>query len=70
MTHEHHDREVIVTDSGSGSGMGVILGMIIVLLVILAVWWFALGPGTTRNQGGDINIEVPAPTIEIQPPSS
>jgi hypothetical protein len=37
MTREHHDREVIVTDSGSGSGMGVILGVIIVLLVILAV---------------------------------
>jgi hypothetical protein len=50
--------------------MGAILGVIAILLVIAAVWWFALGPGATRNQGGDINIQVPAPTIEVQPPSS
>jgi hypothetical protein len=49
----------------------MVLGVIIVLLVLAAVWWFALGPGAGQGgQGGGSDTQNPAPTQEIQPPSS
>ena len=58
MTYD--DRDVIVEDR-RGSGMGAILGVIAIVVVLLAIWYFALGPGasssgttnnTTINNGG------------------
>jgi hypothetical protein len=50
MNDEHHD--TVVVDRG-GSGMGAILGIIAIIALLAAVWYFALGPGagssTTNN---------------------
>jgi hypothetical protein len=53
MTHEHRDT-VVVDRDGGGSGMGAILGIIAILVLLAAVWYFALGPGasSTAPSGG------------------
>jgi hypothetical protein len=63
---ERHDRDtVVVTDSG-GSGLGMILGVLLIIALLVAVWYFTLGPGTTRDGGGTTpaqpSLEVPAPS--------
>ena len=57
MTHEH---DTVVVDKGGGSGMGAILGVIGILVLLVAVWYFALGPGsspstTTNNNNNTVN---------------
>ncbi len=65
---EDHDREVIVTNRG-GSGMGIIVG-VIALLAIVAVLWFALGPGLGKSGSSvHVNINVPVPSINLPIPS-
>jgi len=67
MTHDH---DTVVVDDNSGSSMGAILGIIGIIVLLVAVWYFALGPGTggsstTNNNNTTINPpasqEVPAP---------
>ena len=43
MTDEH---DTVVVESG-GSSSGMILGNIAVVILLIAVWYFALGPGAT-----------------------
>ena len=61
MTHEQHDT-VVVDEGRSGGGMGAILGIIAIVVLLAAVWYFALGPGAgstgttnnnTINNGGN-----------------
>ena len=69
MTNEHHDT-VVVDDRGSGSGMGAIIGIIAIVVLLVAVWYFALGPGsspsgsTTNNNNTTINPPA-APSLEV-----
>jgi predicted metalloprotease len=74
MTHEH---DTVVVDDGreSGSGMGAILAIIAILVLLVAVWYFALGPGaastgTTNNNTINNGGEQPAATQEIPNPVS
>ncbi len=41
---------VIVERGGSGFGPGLILGVILVLLILGAIWYFRLGPGHVATQ--------------------
>lgn len=57
MANDDHDHDTVVVDRDSGSGMGAILGIIGILVLLAAVWYFALGPGagggtTTDDSGG------------------
>ena len=57
------DRDVVVVKDG-GSGMGMILGIVAIIAIVAAIWFFALGPGannksSTDNGGTTINVEVP-----------
>jgi hypothetical protein len=73
MTDEHRDT-VVVEDRG-GSGTGAILGVLAIIILLVAVWYFALGPGggstttnnTTNNNGG---VNVPAATQPAAPAGS
>lgn len=73
MTHDHHDT-VVVEDRG-GSGMGAILGILAIVALLVAIWYFALGPGagssgtTNSGSGGGGGNEAPVPT-EVVPASS
>jgi hypothetical protein len=61
---EHHDRDtVVVTDSGSG--LGTILGVLLIIALLVAVWYFTLGPGATRTDNGTNNNPPVAPSLEL-----
>lgn len=66
MTHDHHDT-VVVDDDRSGSSMGAILGILGIIVLLVAVWYFALGPGasTTPSDGGTTAPLPTAPAIEL-----
>ena len=60
---EHHDRDTVVVDRDSGSGLGTILGILLVIALLAAVWYFTLGPGaggTTEQGGTDTNVTTPS----------
>ena len=68
---ERHDRDstVVVSDSGSGAGMGMVVGILLVLAILVAVWFFTLGPGRgTTNSGGTQS--VPSAPAASQPAPS
>ena len=63
MTHDHDRDTVVVSDSG-GSGMGMILGVLLVIALLVAVWYFTLGPGTTPR-ADDGTTPVNPPSLEV-----
>ena len=68
MTHEHHDRDVVVERDG-GTGVGTIVGIILAIVVVLAiVWFFAMGGfGDAPAQQQDIDIQPPAVEQPVEP---
>jgi hypothetical protein len=57
------DQNTVVVKDGNSS-TGVILGIIAIIAIVAAIWFFALGPGAGSNSGTDdggttINVEVP-----------
>jgi cbb3-type cytochrome oxidase subunit 3 len=73
MTHEHET--VVVESDRGGSGMGAVLGIIAIIVLLAAVWYFALGPGagstaTTTNNNTTNNNTVPTVTQPAAPAAS
>ena len=65
MTHEH--RDVIVDRDSGGTGLGMVVGIILAVLVVLAlVWYFGFGGFDGGGQGGD-QTQVDQ-NIEVVPP--
>ena len=54
---------VVVKDGGTNSGL--ILGIVAILIVVAAVWFFAIGPGAGTTTPGDVDINVNLPSIEV-----
>lgn len=55
------DREVIVNNEGRSTG-ALVAGIVAVLLILIAIWYFA-NNGTTADEGGvNIDVTVPATT--------
>jgi hypothetical protein len=56
-----NDRDTVVVTDG-GSGLGTILGVLLIIALLVAVWYFTLGPGATpaTNDGGGTT-----PTLEV-----
>jgi hypothetical protein len=56
---------VVVHDDGGGSGIGMLLGIIAIIAIVAAIWFFALGPGAGSNSNssnGGTNVNVGVPT--------
>ncbi len=54
-----NDRDtVVVTDSGSG--LGTILGVLLIIALLVAVWYFTLGPGTAPRTDDGTNVTPPS----------
>jgi hypothetical protein len=64
MTHDHDRDTVVVSDSG-GSGMGMILGVLLIIALLVAVWYFTLGPGTAPRTDDGTNNPPAAPSLEV-----
>ena len=73
MTHEH-DHDTVVVEDGSAGGMGAVIGILAIVILLAAVWFFALGPGagstTTTNNTTNNNVNVPAATAPAVPAAS
>lgn len=54
---------VVVKDGGSSSG--VILGIIALIVILAAGWYFLMGPGagSTTQPNNDINVNVELPSV-------
>jgi hypothetical protein len=58
---EHRDT-VVVKEGGSSAGM--LLGVIALIIVLAAGWYFLLGPGAgTTEAPSDINVNVELPSV-------
>jgi hypothetical protein len=64
---DYRDREVVDRDTtvvreDRGSGLGTLLGILLVVALLLAVWYFTLGPGrgTVDNNSGGTTQPVPS----------
>lgn len=56
------DREIIVNNDGGRSTGALVAGIVAVLLILIAIWYFA-NNGTTAGDGDvDVNVTVPATT--------
>ena len=63
MTHDH-DHDVIVEERGGG--IGTIVGVLVIIGLLVAIWFFAFGPGQgtfnpSTNNPTDINVDVNVP---------
>ena len=58
---DQHDT-VVVKDGGSSTG--VVLGILALIIVLAAGWYFLLGPGAgTTDAPSDINVNVELPSV-------
>jgi hypothetical protein len=68
-THdEEPDRDETIIVEDRGNAAGTILGVVLILGLLIAIWWFALGPGAS-NQGNDINVDVNLPSPDLVQPT-
>lgn len=57
---EHRDT-VIVKEGGSSTG--VLLGIIAVIIVLAAGWYFLMGPGAGTTAPTDVNVNIEVPSV-------
>lgn len=73
MTDEHDRDTVVVEQSGGTSTMGMILGIVGVVVLLVAIWYFAIGPGagpsTTTNEDNN-TVNPPAESLPAVPGAS
>lgn len=57
---EHRDT-VIVKDGGSSTGL--LLGIIAIVIVLAAGWYFLMGPGAGTSAPTDVNVNIELPSV-------
>jgi hypothetical protein len=74
MDHDHETHDTVVVDRGDGgSSNGLILGIVAVVILLIAVWYFALGPGTgktTNNTTNNNTVNNPPAATQAAPAAS
>lgn len=74
MTEQHDHDTVVVTEDRGGSSMGLILGIIGIVILVAAVWYFAMGPGSTpsstTNNDNDTIVNPPAASQPVVDPGA
>jgi hypothetical protein len=75
--YRDRDRETVVVERDGSGGLATILGILVIIALLAAVWYFTLGPGAgagTTEQGGENpavpTLEVPAGGGEEEQPAS
>jgi hypothetical protein len=67
---DDRERDTVVVDDDRGTGMGAILGIIAIVVLLAAVWYFALGPGATSSGTTNGNGGGTGPAATEQAPAS
>ena len=57
------DRETII-ETGGGSGIAMIAGIIFAVVVVLGVLWFLNNNG---GSSGTVDVDVPAVSVDVKP---
>ena len=66
---EHHDHDTVVVTE-RGSSLGTILGVALIIVLLVGVWYFTLGPGGGSRTPADTNNDNQVvPSLEVPSPS-
>ena len=60
------DRTVVVN---GGGGSTAIVAIVVIILLAAVAWFFLFGPGAGNQSGGDTNIDVNLPSVNLPAPS-
>jgi len=63
------DRDDVLVEEDTGSTVGTVLGIVVIVGLLAAIWWFALGPGAAGQAGTGNDGDVVAPSPAEQLPS-
>ena len=63
------DRDDVLVEEDTGSTVGTALGIVVIVGLLAAIWWFALGPGAANQAGTGNDGDVVAPSPAEQLPS-
>jgi len=63
------DRDDVLVEEDTGSTVGTALGIVVIVGLLAAIWWFALGPGVAGQAGTGNDSDVVAPSPAEQLPS-
>lgn len=55
------EKDIVVTNQGSSAG-ALVTGIVAVLLIALAIWYFGFRPDTTQDGGASVTVEIPTET--------
>jgi len=68
------DRDDVLVEEDTGSTVGTALGIVVIIGLLAAIWWFALGPGAAGQAGsgvdGDVVVPTPAELLPSDAPAS
>jgi hypothetical protein len=68
MTHQRalDDRDDVLVEEDAGTTVGTALGIVVIVGLLVAIWWFALGPGAAGQVGTGGDVVAPNP-VELLP---
>jgi hypothetical protein len=60
-------RDDVLVEEDTGSTAGTALGIVVIIGLLAAIWWFALGPGVAGQPGTrtDPNLVAPSPAEQL-----
>jgi hypothetical protein len=64
------DRDDVLVEEDTGSTAGTALGIVVIIGLLAAIWWFALGPGAAGQARSVSDSDVVAPSPAEQLPSA
>ena len=61
------DRDDVLVEEDTGSTVGTALGIVVIVGLLAAIWWFALGPGAAgqARTGNDGDVVAPSPAEQL-----
>jgi len=63
------ERDDVLVEEDTGSTVGTALGIVVIVGLLAAIWWFALGPGAANPAGTGTDNDLVAPSPAEQLPS-
>ena len=67
MSNDNRSGRDVVIVERRGSGLGTILGIIVIAILAVGIWYFAFGPGQGAFGGGttnpDVNVNIELPSV-------